>query len=66
MKINGIIIKDAKENVFFAYVKQFPGICAQAGSIEEAQKKINEYFKAFIEKMSHENVEMDTNNIETV
>lgn len=58
MNISGIMINDEKKGVFFAYIKQFPGICAQAETAEEANRKVNHYFKKYIEKMSQTDVEM--------
>ena len=48
---DAIMIKDKKSGKFFAFVSQFPGICAQGDSFEEASSKVNTYYKTFIEKM---------------
>ena len=66
MKITSVVILDEGKGIFFAYVKQFPGICAQAKSIEEVRKKLNQYFKSFAERMSKQDVELDENSIETL
>lgn len=63
MKIDGIIIKDEVTNTYFTFIRQFPGICAQGGTVKEAEDKINIYFQKFIERMKDENVKMDDSQI---
>jgi len=58
MNIHGIIIKDEENDKFFAYVKQFPAICAQAESIEAVTEKISTYFKAYMERVANQEIEM--------
>lgn len=48
MKIDNIIIEDKKTGFYFIFIRQFPGICAQAKTIKEASKKINTYWQKFI------------------
>ena len=54
MKIDSVIIKDVATGKFFAFIRQFPCICAQANSIQEVDVKINSYFKSFIDKIKNE------------
>ena len=48
MKISGVIVKDEETDMFFAYVKQFPGICAQDESIDKVKGKIDAYYNSFM------------------
>ena len=63
MDIQGIIINDRHKSKYFAFVKQFPGICAQADTADEAINKMNVYFKSFIEDMRNKNIQMDDEEI---
>ena len=54
MKINGVVIRDESKNVYFSYIKQFPGICAQADSFDAVTKKIERHFKVYMEQKSIE------------
>lgn len=59
MKINSIMVHDVKAKKYFAFVKQFPGVCAQGNSKAETVKKINKNWFAFIKKMSEEKIEFE-------
>lgn len=54
MKINSVIIKDQKAKIFFGFIRQFPGICAQSDTFEGVREKINKYFKKYVERMKNE------------
>lgn len=58
MKIDGVMIEDKDKGTFFAFIRQFPGICAQGKTVEEAHEKVNAYFKKFIEKMKDQEVDL--------
>jgi len=49
MKMTSIIINDKKANKYVAFMKQFPGVCAQGDSIKEVKGKIKKHFDYFIE-----------------
>ncbi|HEX8037528.1 MAG TPA: type II toxin-antitoxin system HicB family antitoxin [Chryseosolibacter sp.] len=66
MKIDSVVIKDKKTGTFFMYVRQFPGICAQGENIQEAQNKVNSYFKAYVERIKDEEVQTDDAAIVTM
>lgn len=57
MKIHGVVIEDKEAGVFFGFVHQFPGICAQGNTIQEVKEKVNKYFQAFKDRINE--VEMD-------
>jgi predicted RNase H-like HicB family nuclease len=59
MKIEGIIIKDADKGKWFSFIRQFPGICAQGDTIEEAKTKMNTYFQAYLERMSRSEIDVE-------
>lgn len=63
MKIKGVIIKDAESGKLTAFIRQFPGICAQGDSVQEVDTKLNAYFKAFIERIKNEEVDIDESQI---
>lgn len=63
MKIEGVMIRDTKANKFFAFVRQFPGVCAQGDSPQEVDSKIEKNFKAFIKKMQSEKIEFTESEI---
>lgn len=50
------MIEDNEKGVFFAFVRQFPGICAQGNTPKEAHDKVNAYFKAYIDKIKDKEV----------
>lgn len=56
MNIEGVIIKDVNANKYFAFIRQFPGVCAQADTKKEVSFKIEKSFKAFIEKMKKDEI----------
>lgn len=64
MKINGVVIRDTKKDKFFAFVEQFPGICAQGNTAKEATDKMNAYFQMFIERVKGK--EVKTGDIQVV
>jgi predicted RNase H-like HicB family nuclease len=66
MKIDGVIIKDKETGQFFGFVRQFPGICAQADTVEETDRKVNVYYKAFIDRIKNEQVDMRDEEIATM
>lgn len=66
MKIHGVMIKDEATGKFFAFVRQFPAVCAQGNSVEEAHAKVNAYWKAFTERMKNQDVQMDDTQITTM
>lgn len=51
MKISGVIIRDEQKGKYFAFVEQFPGICAQGNTAKEATTKMNAYFQRFIDEV---------------
>lgn len=57
MKIEAVMINDKKAKKHFAFVKQFPAVCAQGDSIGEVQSKIKTNYISFIERMMNEKVE---------
>ena len=59
MKIEGVMIRDKEKGFFFAFVRQFPGVCAQGRTFEEADRKVNTYYQAFIERIKNEKIEME-------
>jgi len=59
MKIKGIIINDEKEGKYFAFVDQFPGVCAQADTFDEVKVKVNKNFSAFLDRMGKGHVEFN-------
>ncbi|MBS1505500.1 MAG: type II toxin-antitoxin system HicB family antitoxin [Bacteroidetes bacterium] len=63
MKIDGVIIKDATTGKFFGFVRQFPGVCAQANTVNEVSEKINAYFQIFVNKLKNEEISMDENQV---
>ena len=65
MKIEGVIINDKSGNKYFAFVKQFPGVCAQANSIADVQIKLDAHFASFIDRMTKERVEFSNDEITT-
>jgi len=52
MKIPIIIITDQDSGKHTAFFKHFPGICAQADSIEEAKAKLDTYYRAYLATLS--------------
>lgn len=63
MKIDGVMIEDKINGVFFAFIRQFPGICAQGNSPEEAHQKVNKYFKTYIDRIKDQQVDIDDTKI---
>jgi len=63
MKIQPVIVKDVKSKVYFVFIKQFPGICTQANTIEEAEIKINKYWQEYIRRWKKEQIGMDESHI---
>lgn len=63
MKIKGVVIKDEETGKFTAFIRQFPGICAQADSTKEAEVKLQAYYKAFIERMRNQEVDIEDEEI---
>jgi hypothetical protein len=63
MKIEGVIINDVKAQKYFAFIKQFPGICAQSDTVEGVQKKIDTYFSSFMDRMTKEKVDFSDETI---
>lgn len=66
MKINGVVIEDEAAGKFFVFIEQFPGICAQADSFEEADTKVNTYYQAFIDRIKTQQVSMDKSHVTTI
>lgn len=52
MNIEGVIITDEKAKKVFAFVRQFPAVCAQADTEEEVKIKIETNFRHFVEWMN--------------
>jgi predicted RNase H-like HicB family nuclease len=59
MKIEGVVINDAKAKKYFAFIRQFPGVCAQGDTIEETEAKVNKYFRSFIDRMENEEIKFN-------
>jgi predicted RNase H-like HicB family nuclease len=59
MQIKGVIIKDKAASTYFGFIKEFPGICAQANTPEEVSIKINVYYQKFIERLNHTPIEFE-------
>ncbi len=65
MKIKGIIINDVEAKKYFAFVNQFPGVCAQGDSMKEVKVNIMRNFRYFIERMRNEDMEYTEEQIKS-
>jgi predicted RNase H-like HicB family nuclease len=50
MQFTPVIIKDVKKDVHFVYFKDFPGICAQGKTLNEAVEKSFSYLEKYIDR----------------
>lgn len=64
MKIQGVIIKDSEKGNYFSFIQEFPGVCAQGATIEEAKSKMNTYFQAYLHKVSQMGIEVSGDPVE--
>ena len=51
MRVDIIQIKDIDSDKYFVFIKQFPSVCSQGDTKEDATNKVKSYFKAFINKL---------------
>lgn len=59
MKIDAVIINDTKAKKYFAFIRQFPGVCAQADSIAEIKIKMEKHFHAFVNRINKEEIQFN-------
>lgn len=52
MKVVPVIIKDTSSGTYTGFVKQFPGVCAQADSIDNLIAKLDSYLKIWFDYSS--------------
>lgn len=57
MIVNAIIINDEKAKKHFAFIRQYPGVCAQGDTISEVKAKIEKHFNAFKERINSEKIQ---------
>lgn len=58
MRIEPVIIEDQDKSVFFVFIRQFPAVCAQGQTMEEAAQKVNTYWKKFVDTMKDQEVDL--------
>jgi len=63
MEIQGVMINDAKSNMYFAFISQFPGICAQGKTKEEVDEKIHKYFQSYVDRMQNASIKFTENDV---
>ena len=56
--MKAIIIRNTKTKKYFAFINRFPGICAEADSVEKVKSKIKKHIKIFRE-MYNEQIEFE-------
>lgn len=59
MKIEAVVINDEKAKKYFAFIRQFPGVCAQADSIAEIKIKMEKHFQAFKQRISNQEIQFN-------
>ena len=57
MKIKKICIYDQTCQKYFMFIKDFPAVCAQGDTKEEANNKIIDHFNKYFEYMRNKNFE---------
>lgn len=51
MKLDVIVVKDAKTNDYTAFVKQFPGVVVQASNRDDIPGKLDKVWAVYIDML---------------
>lgn len=52
MKLDAIIIKDNASDTYTGFIKDYPGVCAQASNIDDLKAKLDKYMKIWFDYAS--------------